>query len=67
MAAKEKRPLFEQENGNVELAAGGVLGVLAAAEVAASAAVCPLCVIAAPIFLGLGAYKKLKNRGQKTS
>jgi len=48
--------------GNMELAAGGILGLAAAGEAAIGAAVCPLCIIGAPILLGIGAYKKLKKK-----
>jgi hypothetical protein len=60
MVKAKKKPFFAEESGNIELAAGGTLGVLAAAETLASAAVCPLCIVAAPLFLGLGAYKRMR-------
>ncbi len=53
--------MTEDVKCEVELAAGGVLGILALGEAAAGAAVCPLCVIAAPILLGIGAYKRVRN------
>ncbi|MFH1721563.1 MAG: hypothetical protein ABH950_03050 [Candidatus Altiarchaeota archaeon] len=50
--------------GNLELAAGGALGALAVGEAAVGLAVCPFCVIGAPIFIGIGAYKKLKKKSR---
>jgi hypothetical protein len=55
MAAEEK------DSGNLELAAGGGLAAMAVAG-AAAGAVCPLCVVGAPVLLGFGAYKKLKKK-----
>ena len=46
--------------GNPELLIGGSLGALALGEAAVGLAVCPLCVVGAPVFLAIGAYKKLK-------
>ena len=60
----EEKPVAEGKGsgGGTELVAGGALGLLAAAEAAVGAAVCPLCVIGAPILLGVGAYKKLREK-----
>jgi hypothetical protein len=53
--------------GDGELIAGGTLGALAIAEAATAVTVCPLCVIGAPILIGIGAYKKLtESSGKKT-
>ena len=46
--------------GDVEMVAGGVLGALAIGEATVGAAVCPLCVFAAPVLLVVGAYRRLK-------
>lgn len=48
--------------GREEIFAGGVLGAIAVAEAAAGIAVCPVCIIGAPLFLGLGAFKTVRNR-----
>lgn len=53
---------MKERPGDAELIVGGGLGALAVCEVAAGA-VCPLCVIAAPILLAVGAYKRLRRRG----
>jgi hypothetical protein len=50
------------DKGSAEFLAGGALTALVAAEVAVGAAVCPLCVVGAPVFLGVGAIKRLKSR-----
>lgn len=45
-------------DANQYLAAGAGFGIYGAISVAIGAAVCPICVIAAPTLLGVGAYKK---------
>jgi hypothetical protein len=60
MAAADKRT----DKGTLEFVAGGALGAAACAEAAVGVAVCPLCVIAAPVLIAVGVYKKL-YRGKK--
>lgn len=60
--AHAKKEVKSGYGGDVELIAGGTLGLLAAGSAVAGAAVCPLCVVGAPILLGVGAYKKLKKK-----
>ena len=48
--------------GDGEIVAGGALGVLALTEAAAGFAVCPLCVIGAPILIGIGVYRRISAR-----
>jgi hypothetical protein len=52
----------EKDRGSGEIIAGGALGALAACEAAVGVAVCPLCVIVAPVLIGVGAYKRLKTQ-----
>ena len=52
----------EKDGGGAEIAAAGAFFALAAAEAAVGAAVCPLCIAAVPLFLGVGAYKGLKSK-----
>lgn len=47
--------------GDAELYAGAGLGIVGVGG-AIAGAVCPICVIGAPILLGLGAYKKLGKK-----
>lgn len=45
--------------GGIGIGAIGVLGAL-------TGAVCPVCVVAAPVLLGAGAYKKWRAAAAKT-
>ena len=51
-----------KDTGSAEVIGGAALGLVAGAEYAVGVAVCPLCVIAAPILIGIGAAKKLKAK-----
>jgi hypothetical protein len=50
-----------EKPGDAELIVGGGLGALAVCEVAVGA-LCPLCVLAAPVLLAVGAYKRLRGK-----
>lgn len=52
----------KNQKGNKELVFGASLSTYAAASTIITGTVCPLCVIASPILLGIGVYKKIKNR-----
>jgi hypothetical protein len=52
----------KKETGNTEIIAGSGLGLLAAGEAAIGAAICPLCIIGAPILIGIGAIKKIRKK-----
>ena len=49
------------DDGTLPLVAGGGLTVLAVTGIAAGA-VCPVCVVGAPLLVGYGLYKKYKCR-----
>lgn len=49
----------KDDNGTFYLAAGGGLTAVAVAG-AAAGAVCPVCVVGAPLLVGYGLYKKYK-------
>ena len=49
------------DDGTLPLVAGGGLTVLAVTGIAAGA-VCPVCVVGAPLLVGYGLYKKYKSR-----
>jgi NaMN:DMB phosphoribosyltransferase len=51
----------EKDDGMVYLTAGGGLTAVAVAGFAAGA-VCPVCVVGAPVLMGYGLYKKMKSR-----
>ena len=48
--------------GDLELAAGGTLALTAVAGAALTGAACPLCVVAAPVLLGLGVCRKFRGK-----
>jgi hypothetical protein len=54
----------EHDDGMVYVAAGGGLTAVAVAGIAAGA-VCPICVVGAPVLMGYGVYKKMKSRKKK--
>ncbi len=45
--------------------AGAGIGAIGVASAIAGAAVCPVCVVAAPALLGAGAFKRWRARRQK--
>ncbi len=58
---KEERsnpPSSTKGTGNLLL--GSAVGAYGAAFFAATGAVCPTCVVLAPVLLGYGAYKRVK-------
>ena len=50
-----------EDDGTLPLVTGGGLTVLAVAGVAAGA-VCPVCMVGAPLLVGYGLYRKYKCR-----
>lgn len=54
--AREKRAL--QDDAKHLLLGGASLGAFGIATTALLGATCPICVVAAPLMLGLGAYKQ---------
>jgi len=53
------------DNGKLELLAGSSLGVYSVASTMLAGAVCPLCVIAAPVLVGAGLVKKARAKAGK--
>jgi len=51
------------DNGNLELVAGGLLGLFVIAGLIFGFTICYTCIIASPILLGYGWYKRRKVRG----
>lgn len=49
-------------DANQYLAMGAGIGVYGAVTAAVGAAVCPICVVATPALLGVGLYKKWRQR-----
>ncbi|MBD3262065.1 MAG: hypothetical protein GF334_10445 [Candidatus Altiarchaeales archaeon] len=56
----------KKDSGNTELIVGTSLSAYAAASTIVTGAVCPLCVIASPLLLGVGLIKKIKNQIDNT-
>lgn len=54
--------VYVMGKGNKEIAAGGVLGGIAACELAVLGTACPLCVVGAAALLTLGGVKKFRAR-----
>lgn len=63
--ADEARAEIRRE-ANEHLAMGGAIGAIGVASAALFGAVCPVCIVATPALLGLGAYKRFKGRGVET-
>ncbi|MBU7032697.1 MAG: hypothetical protein HXS53_09210 [Theionarchaea archaeon] len=61
MNAIPKKEESEKNDGMMYLTAGGGLTAVAVAGFAAGA-VCPVCVIGAPVLMGYGLYKQMKSR-----
>lgn len=55
----------ERSEANSCIALGAGVGALGALGTALSGAVCPLCVVVAPALIGIGVYKRVKERGSK--
>jgi hypothetical protein len=49
------------DDGTLPLVAGGGLTILAVTGIAAGA-VCPVCVVGAPLLVGYGLYKKYRSK-----
>ena len=47
---------------NAMIAAGLGVGVLGAVSAAIGGVICPACVVAAPLLVGVGAYRKVRAR-----
>lgn len=54
-----------REDANRLLMAGAGVGAIGVASAIVGAAVCPVCVVAAPALLGAGAYKRWRSRSRK--
>ena len=52
----------QRSDGNAMLGAGAGIGAFGVISAAVLGAACPLCVVAAPALLGVGAYKRIKAR-----
>jgi hypothetical protein len=61
MEAELREERKDSDDGTLYLVAGGGLTAVAIAGVAASA-VCPVCVVGAPLLVGYGLYRKYKCR-----
>ena len=57
----------DKREGNELLASGALIGVVGAALGVVSGAVCPVCVVATPALLGIGAYKRFRARKKNTT
>lgn len=66
MDKNEKTISESRMDANSLLAAGASAGAIGAAGALITGAVCPLCIIATPILLGVGFLKRMRlNREQK--
>jgi hypothetical protein len=56
------------ETGNMMLVAGGGFAAYGTTMAVAAGTVCPVCVVATPLLLGVGAYQKYRHvKAQKNS
>lgn len=58
----ENEKKHTNQSANELLVAGTALGAVGAVGALATGAACPICLVAAPLFLGIGLVKKLKKR-----
>jgi len=66
MDKNEKTIDESRSDANNLLAAGASAGAIGTAGALITGAVCPLCIIATPVLLGVGFLKRMKvNRAQK--
>lgn len=56
----------ERQEANQLMVGGVAIGAMGLAGTALLGATCPVCVVAAPAMLGLGAYKRWRSRDQKS-
>ena len=56
----------ETSDANTLILGGLGIGTFGLVSAAIGAAVCPVCVVAAPALLGVGAYKRWKARRPRT-
>ena len=52
----------ETRDANAMIAAGAGIGLLGVVTAAIGGAVCPVCVVAAPALVGVGALRRWRNR-----
>jgi hypothetical protein len=62
-APEEER---EIRDANAMLRAGAGIGAIGAFGLVAFGAVCPVCVVAAPVLLGVGAVRRWRGRRQRS-
>ncbi len=71
ITSNEKVQCATGDKGTASLLIGAGFGAYGTTIVAASGVVCPVCVIAAPLFLGLGAVQRIsytkKNKKEGVS
>lgn len=60
----DREPSARGEANRLLLAGAGI-GAIGVASAIVGAAVCPVCVVAAPALLGAGAYKRWRSRDRK--
>lgn len=51
----------EKRDANTMMVTGAGIGVFGAVAAAIGGAVCPVCVVAAPALLGVGAFRRWRN------
>ena len=64
----ETKPAKGEEKGTINLAIGGGFAAYGTTIALTMGAVCPICAVATPLFLGLGGvqrYKYLKSKADK--
>jgi len=61
----KKIKIKSTKEGNAEICAGAVLGAVGLAGATVSSAICSVCAVGAPLFMGLGIYKKIKKSKEK--
>jgi hypothetical protein len=61
----DDRDEHTRDDANRLLLAGAGIGAIGVTSAIVGAAVCPVCVVAAPALLGVGAYKRWRSRRGK--
>lgn len=64
---KEKKPDStdierQKTEANTCIGIGAAVGVIGATAAAVTGAICPICIIATPGLIGMGVYRRLRNR-----
>lgn len=68
MEKKAKRAGKEEKaEANAMLAGGAAIAAIGVAGAVASGAVCPVCVVAAPLLLGIGAVRRIRAARQRST